>query len=78
MSKKTTCEKRCAIHPRPQWDEVFWHDSINVYYDIIVFFMDGKIIMECYRDIFHYFEHMIRLQKDKHPVAGAVKVVISF
>jgi hypothetical protein len=33
--------------------------------------------MECYRNIFLYFEHMIRLQKDKYPIAGAVKVLIS-
>lgn len=50
---------------------------IDIYYDIIVFFLDGKIIMECYGDIFHYFEYMIRLQKDKYPIAGAVKIVIS-
>lgn len=24
-------EKRCAIHPHPQGDEVFWHNSIKKY-----------------------------------------------
>ncbi len=50
---------------------------INVYYDLIVFLMEGKILMECYEYIFHYFEYMIRLQKDKYPITGAVKIVIS-
>jgi len=30
MSKKTTVKKRCAIHPRPQGDEGFWHSFIKV------------------------------------------------
>jgi hypothetical protein len=34
--------------------------------------------MECYEYIFHYFEYMIRLQKDKYPITGAVKIVIKF
>jgi len=77
LAKKPLGQNFHSLH-RPSYLMIDrnWKD-INVYYDIIVFFMDGKIIMECYRDIFHYFEHMIRLQKDKYPVAGAVKVVIS-
>jgi hypothetical protein len=52
-------------------------DHLPVNYYLMAFFMDGKIIMECYGKIFHYFEKNIRLQEDKYPVAGCLKTMIS-
>ncbi|MGV8948906.1 MAG: hypothetical protein ACOH2E_06040 [Candidatus Paracaedibacter sp.] len=52
-------------------------DYISVNYHMITFFMDGKIIMECYGNILHYFEQVIRLQKEKYPVVKCVKVMIA-
>lgn len=52
-------------------------DYMPVHYELMAFFLDGKIIMECYERIFHYFERNIRLQAAKHPIAACVKVLIS-
>ena len=52
-------------------------DHLPVNYYLMAFFMDGKIIMECYRNIFHYFERNIRLQEDKYPVVRCLKTMIS-
>ena len=45
--------------------------------DLISYFMDGKIIMECYGNILRYFEHNIRLQRDKYPIVDCIKVMIT-
>lgn len=50
---------------------------IEVRYRLICYFMDGKILMECYGRILRYFEQMIRLQRDKYPIVDCVKVMIS-
>jgi hypothetical protein len=52
-------------------------NPINVHYQLIGFFLDGKIIMECYRDILHYFENNIRLLHAQYPVAGCLKVMMT-
>lgn len=49
----------------------------KVHYEIIVFLIAGKIMMESYGGLFNYFEKMICLQKDKYPLAGSVKIFIS-
>ncbi|MCP4134840.1 MAG: hypothetical protein GY754_27950 [bacterium] len=54
-----------------------WGDYVQYSYDKIVYCMDGKILMESYRGIFHYLEQMIRLQKEEFPIAGVVSVGIS-
>jgi hypothetical protein len=51
--------------------------SILVHYSLISYFLDGKIIMECYGRILKYFERNIRLQKDKYPIVDCVKVMIT-
>ena len=51
--------------------------SILVHYSLISYFLDGKIIMECYGRILKYFERNIRLQKDKYPIVECVKVMIT-
>jgi hypothetical protein len=52
-------------------------DHTTVNYHLITFFLDGKIIMECYNNILHYFERNIRLQEQKYPVAACVKTMIT-
>lgn len=52
-------------------------DDVPVDYEMIALFLDGKIIMECYGRIFHYFERNIRLQENKYPVAACLKIMIS-
>lgn len=52
-------------------------DHITVNYHMIVFFLDGKIIMECYNNILHYFERNIRLQAKKYPVASCIKTMMT-
>lgn len=51
--------------------------SVEGAYELIRLFMDGKIIMECYAYMFHYFERVIALQKDKYPIADCVRVMIT-
>lgn len=50
--------------------------SLRINYELISFFLDGKISMECYSNIFRYFEKNIHMQKDKYPIAECVKVKI--
>jgi hypothetical protein len=52
-------------------------DHITVNYHLMTFFIDGKIIMECYDNILHYFEKAIRLQEDKYPVVTCLKTMIA-
>ncbi len=52
-------------------------EHVRIYYNVISYFMDGKIIMECYANIFKYFELNIRLQKDKYPIVDCVKIMIT-
>lgn len=52
-------------------------DYITVNYYLMAFFIDGKIIMECYGNILHYFEKNIRLQEEKYPVVTCLKTMIT-
>lgn len=51
--------------------------DIAVHYRLISYFLNGKIIMECYGNILRYFEHNIRLQRNKYPIVDCVKVLIT-
>ncbi|HQS83957.1 MAG: hypothetical protein B7Y25_06060 [Alphaproteobacteria bacterium 16-39-46] len=51
--------------------------NIVAHYKLISFFLDGKIIMECYGNIFNYFEKNIRLQRAQYPIVDCVKVMIT-
>jgi hypothetical protein len=51
--------------------------DILVNLHLIAFFIDGKIIMECYYDILRYFSRNIHLQREKYPVADCVIVLIA-
>jgi hypothetical protein len=50
---------------------------IYVKYDVIIYLIQGKIIMECYNDILRYFSKAIQLQKEKHEIADCTKVMIT-
>jgi len=52
-------------------------DQIGIQYHMMAFFIDGKIIMECYKNILRYFEQTIRLQAEKYPVVGCLKTMIT-
>lgn len=51
--------------------------DVRVHYGVMAYFIDGKIIMECYGRILSYFEHLLRLQRNKFPIVDCVKVMIS-
>ena len=52
-------------------------EDIMVFYGLIAYFMDGKIITEGCGGSLRYFEHNIRLQKNKYPIVDCVKVMIT-
>ncbi len=52
-------------------------DRIDIQYYMMAFFINGKIIMECYGNIMHYFEQNNRLQVEKYPVVGCLKTMIT-
>lgn len=54
-----------------------FEQTITTRYNLIAFFMDGKISMECYNNILKYFEKNIRSQRVIYPVADCVKVMIT-
>jgi hypothetical protein len=68
--------KPITHHIRVTRDNGF-DEIIILSYRIISYFLDGKIIMETYNNIFRYFEHNIRLQSKTHPIARCVKVMIT-
>ncbi|CAO5681465.1 MAG: hypothetical protein HEEMFOPI_01939 [Holosporales bacterium] len=58
-------------------DEKGFSKNIEAHYYMMSYFTDGKIFMECYKNILNYFERNIRLQKEKYPIAECVKVLIT-
>ena len=52
-------------------------EHVEVIYSLISYFLDGKIIMECYGNILRYFEGNIRLQRNKYSIVDCVKVMIT-
>jgi len=51
--------------------------SVDVNYHLIALFIDGKIIMECYKNILNYFVRNIRLLNREYPIAECCKVMIT-
>ena len=49
----------------------------EVRYELIRIFLDGKILMECYNNIFRYITKAIQLQKEKYRIADCVRVMIT-
>ena len=52
-------------------------EHVMIYYKLIAYFIDGKIITEGLGNSLRYFESNIRLQKDKYPIADCVKVMVT-
>ena len=42
--------------------------------DTIVYLSEGKAMLECYGTLFRYVEHFIHQQRDRFPIAAAVKL----
>ncbi len=51
--------------------------EIKAHFNLIILFLDGKTFMESYDNILGYFEHMIKLQQDKYPLAETMKIFLS-
>lgn len=54
------------------------YDYVETNYSIIAYFIDGKIIMESYKDVLRYFENNLRLQRDNYPIVDCVKIMLKF
>ena len=52
-------------------------EDIMIFYSLIAYFMDGKIITEGLGNSLKYFEANIRLQRDKYPIVNCVRVMIT-
>lgn len=44
--------------------------------NVLIYLIEGKAIMECYRQLFTYIEALVHGQKDQFPIAAAVKVFL--
>ncbi|MGI9214697.1 MAG: hypothetical protein ACR2HS_03310 [Gammaproteobacteria bacterium] len=54
-----------------------FNEYVEVLYSLIAYFLDDKIIMECYSNLFRYLEYNIRLQRKKYPIVDCVKIMIT-
>lgn len=54
-----------------------FNEDRMIFYNLIAYFMDGKIITEGLGNSLKYFDANIRLQRDKYPIADSVKVMIT-
>ena len=53
-----------------------WQYRVMVQYELVLYLIEGKIMMECYYDFLKYIENLIR-KNSKNELNSAVKVVIS-
>ena len=56
-------------------DCTIWRCRVMVEYESIIFMIEGKIIMECYRNFLRYIENLIK-KSNVHRISEAVKVFI--
>lgn len=54
-----------------------WTNSLDTNVEQIILSLDGKIIMECYDEIFHFFARLIKERLSKYRLANALLVYIS-
>ena len=54
----------------------FRHNGVDIWHDFLIFFCEGKIVMECYDSLFAFFEKNIRNTFRKYDVAGSVRVMM--
>lgn len=52
-----------------------WEHRVMVEYEMIIFMLEGKIMMECYRRFLRYLENLI-VKSSSYELAGVVKVLI--
>jgi hypothetical protein len=50
-------------------------DDIDIGYEYIVLFLNGKAYMECYNEFFDYIEKLLRI-RHQHPQVGAIKLFL--
>lgn len=51
--------------------------DIPLIYTVLAFFIEGKIVMECYGEILDYFTKNIRLQNQNYPISNCLKIMIT-
>ncbi|MBR1502343.1 MAG: hypothetical protein IJ618_00475 [Prevotella sp.] len=54
-----------------------WTDSLDTSAEQIILSLDGKIIMECYGELFLFFTNLIKDKLSKYKLADSLKVAIS-
>ncbi|MCC0566263.1 hypothetical protein [Brevibacillus borstelensis] len=54
---------------------VFSWKSVGAKVSMLTFFVEGKILMECYGDFLQYLENLVR-SNSKHAIAGAFRAFI--
>ncbi|MEM7175204.1 MAG: hypothetical protein AAF443_04675 [Chlamydiota bacterium] len=69
-------DKRCLSNFQSVNASTHFSNAL-IQYDLIGYFLDGKIIMEFPDAILSYFEKVLRFQKEKYPIVDCVKVMIS-
>ena len=52
-----------------------WEHRVMVEYEMMIFLLEGKIVMECYRRFLRYIENLI-VKISSYELRGAVKVLI--
>lgn len=53
-----------------------WRSFVKVEFEQISYLMEGKALLECYDDLFHYLGRVLALQSAQHPIAGAASLHI--
>ena len=54
-----------------------WTDSLTTYVEQFLLSADGKIIMECWGNLFCFFTHLIKERLSKYQLADSLLVAIS-
>ena len=54
-----------------------WTNSLETRMDMITLSMDGKILMECYSELFDFFNLLIREKLSKYRLSNSIMVYIS-
>ncbi|MBP9692729.1 MAG: hypothetical protein KBD90_05315 [Alphaproteobacteria bacterium] len=69
------------IKPIYEYTKVKQEDGFEAHvplvYALLAFFMDGKIVMECYGNILNYFTENLRLQNQQYPISNCLQVMIT-
>ena len=53
-----------------------WGHYLACDFQMVGLFIDGKIRMQCYNDLFSYLEWHMQLQRTQYPIAGAMMMTI--